>query len=101
MTGDFPDGFEWDPAKCARNLRQHGIDFQDAIAIWQGPVLQRRSDRGADARFLAFGRVHGILIAVVWTSRGDGRRIISARRARRDERRYAEAWLAHAGSGPH
>lgn len=101
MAPDFPDGFEWDPAKCARNLRLHGIDFQDAIAIWQGPVLQRRSDRGAEARCIAFGRVHGCLIAVVWTQRGAGRRIISARRASDNERRYAEAWLAHAGSGPH
>ena len=32
--------FEWDEAKRRSNLAAHGIDFEDAIAIWEGPVLE-------------------------------------------------------------
>jgi len=30
--------FEWDEGKRAANLAKHGIDFEDARAIWLGPV---------------------------------------------------------------
>jgi uncharacterized DUF497 family protein len=31
--------FEWDENKSARNLRQHGIDFEYATALFDNPVL--------------------------------------------------------------
>ncbi len=40
MARDMPElNFEWDDAKNASNLNKHGIDFEDATAIWEGPVL--------------------------------------------------------------
>ncbi len=33
--------FEWDAAKNAANIAKHGIDFEDAIRIFEGPVLQK------------------------------------------------------------
>jgi uncharacterized DUF497 family protein len=56
--------FEWDEDKRRLNLEKHGIDFEDAIAIWEGNVVQSRSRQ----------------------SHHSEERIISARRARDHER---------------
>jgi hypothetical protein len=81
-------GFEWDEDKRQRNIRDHGIDFERAKEIWQAPVLEVPSSqrRHSEERFLAIGRTEGRFITVVFTWRGDNRRIISARVARRNER---------------
>lgn len=78
---------EWNEEKAASNRRKHGIDFDDAVEIFYGPSLLRRSDRNAEERWLAIGEAEGRVVAVVFTWRGDTLRIISARRARRNEKR--------------
>ena len=82
--------FEWDESKRESNLAKHLIDFLDAITIWNGPVIDPASSRviGAEDRHLALGAIGDdhLTIAVVYTVRDDVRRIISARRARRNER---------------
>jgi uncharacterized protein len=84
--------FEWDEAKAAGNLEKHRISFEDAIGIFEGPVLETRSDRGAEERYKAIGVVEGREIAVIYTLREGRYRIISARRARPNERRaYRQA----------
>jgi len=46
------ESFEWDEEKCRANIDRHGIDFQDAIRIFDGPVLVERSDRkGGEAGY--------------------------------------------------
>ncbi len=87
--------FEWDAAKNAANLAKHGIDFEDAIGIFDGPVLERPDDRRdyGEPRIIAFGAVEDRELAVVYTIRGTHRRIISARRAHRHERKaYRNAY---------
>jgi uncharacterized protein len=81
--------FEWDAAKNAANLEKHGIDFEDAIGIFDGPVLEQPDDRRdyGEQRIVAFGVVEDRELAVVYTIRGTHRRIISARRADRNERK--------------
>jgi uncharacterized protein len=37
---------EWDSAKRDRNLREHGVDFEDAALIFLGPVLEAEDRRG-------------------------------------------------------
>ena len=80
--------FEWDPNKNARNLRQHGIDFEDAVGIFDRPVLEGLDDRCdyGEERIIAYGEVNQHVIAVVYTWRAGSRRIISARKAARNER---------------
>lgn len=82
--------FEWDEGKRERNLAKHLIDFLDAITIWKGPVLDPAESRsiGLEDRYLALGTIGDdqLTVAVVYTVRGKARRIISARRARRNER---------------
>jgi uncharacterized DUF497 family protein len=80
--------FEWYEQKRLENLRKHGIDFVDAKEIWQGAVLEVSSaqQEHGEQRHIAYGVLDGRIIAVVFTWRGESRRLISARRARRYER---------------
>jgi len=82
--------FSWDESKRETNLQKHKIDFEDAIGVFDGPVLIKQSDRYGEVRYKALGVVEGREIAVICTLRGRQKqdcRIISARRARREERR--------------
>ena len=80
--------FEWDDEKQLSNVRKHGIDFLDAKEIWRGQVLEMPSAQKhhAEDRFVAIGQAAGRFLTVVFTWRGNNRRIISARIARKDER---------------
>lgn len=87
----MPDGFEgceWDEAKSERCFAERGFDFAFAERIfdeseyWEEPSRQKHRE----PRFVAIGRVAGLLLTVVWTPRGRRRRIMSARRASRRER---------------
>jgi uncharacterized DUF497 family protein len=80
--------FEWYEEKRLENLRKHGIDFLDAKEVWRGEVLEVPSEQQehGEQRRIAYGVLEGRIIAVVFTWRGEARRLISARRARRHER---------------
>lgn len=87
--------FEWDESKATRNLEKHRISFEDAIGIFEGPVLETRSDRSAEERYKAIGVVEEREIAVLYTLREGRYRIISARSARPNERKsYRQAYSA-------
>lgn len=81
--------FEFDPQKSAANRAKHGIDFEEAQALWQdGRSLTIDARRGADgeARAIMIARIGAKLRSAVITERGDTIRIISVRRARHDEK---------------
>ena len=83
--------FEWDEDKRLANLEKHGIDFLDARTIWTGQVLDPAAERVVEdeARPTALGTIgeDEIVVAVVYTVRDGIVRLISARRARRNERK--------------
>ena len=82
--------FEWDPNKEATNLAKHGIDFVDASEIFEDPqYLEEESTRPmhGEERYKGIGTTLGKVYAVIFTYRQNRRRIISARKARPDERR--------------
>jgi uncharacterized DUF497 family protein len=91
--------FEWDDDKCTRNSAKHGIDFLDATRAWADRTLTEQSNRNGEERYLTIGTVDGQTIAIAWTRRGETRRIISARPARRHEK---EDYTRHVerGSNP-
>ena len=92
--------YEWDEAKAASNLEKHLVDFQDAIGVFEGSVVETRSFRGREERWKAIGMVEGRELAVVYTWREGRRRIISARRAKRNEREaYRAANRGGEGAG--
>jgi uncharacterized protein len=86
--------FEWDETKRRTNLEKHGIDFIDAAVVFEdGPKLVTQSSFSSERRFVAIAQLAGREIAVVFTVRGDAIRIISARRARDNERKaYRQAF---------
>lgn len=77
--------FEWTASKRNTNIEKHGIDFAVAIRLFDGPHVVFPSDRKGEQRFGAIGLAQGRVITVIYHDRGDARRIISARRARKDE----------------
>ena len=86
--------FEWDDAKSDANLEQRGFDFEFASLIFDAATLEvedRRKDYG-EQRVVAIGVADGVHLTVVYTDRQDVsgqvmRRIISARRSSRHERK--------------
>jgi len=88
--------FEWDEEKNRINISKHGLSFEDAIQIFDGPVVSWRDERRdyGELRKHTLGLFRGTLIlAVIHTDRGNKIRIISARRADKDERKMYEAAL--------
>ena len=47
MTAAFPPGFQWDEAKNQANIAKHGLDFWDAVRMFEKPTLDREDDRVA------------------------------------------------------
>jgi uncharacterized DUF497 family protein len=85
--------FEWAEDKATANLEKHGIDFADVTEVF-GPTLQvTRSDRGGEARWHGIGVLGSREIAVIFTVRNRAIRIISARRARKNERKAYRQWI--------
>jgi len=82
-------GFEWDEAKNQKNIQKHGISFERAKRIFSGKVLTRIDDRYdyGEVRKISSGLLEGtIIIVVVHTDRKDKTRIVSARKANKEER---------------
>ena len=80
--------FEWDARKNAVNRRKHGIDFVDAVRIFDGPIVEGPDEReDQEVRVIAFGALGLRVIAVVYAWRGETCRIISARKATSNERK--------------
>ena len=78
--------FEYDPDKSAANLAKHGIDFEQAQALWNDTKrYEIPSDEGPEERWLVIGMIEKRLWTAVYTLRGDIIRIISVRRARVNE----------------
>lgn len=74
-------GYTWDRQKARRNLAVHGIAFDDAVRIFEGPTLERVDDpfEYREIRVYAVGVVNGIEITVIYTDVSPTeRRIISA-----------------------
>ena len=73
--------YSWDREKNRRNVVRHGIAFQDAAQIFDGPTVEKVDDRFdyGERRVYAIGLVNGLEITVVYTDENDEeRRIISA-----------------------
>ena len=90
--------YTWDERKNRRNLDLHGIAFEDAVRIFEGPTVEQPDDRFdyGERRVYAIGLVKGLEITVIYTDRKhEERRIISAWRAEPHERRLY--WESIAG----
>lgn len=91
-------GLEWDAKKNRDNIAKHGIRFEDAARIFEGPVVTRLDDRDdyGEVREISIGMIDGAaVVTVAHTDRNGTTRIISARAATRLERRRYEETLRH------
>ncbi len=91
--------FDWDEDKRKANIEKHGIDFADIPELFDGPMLidlDTRHDYGED-RWIGLGVLHVLVTVVIYVEWEDEEtiRIISARRATRNESRNYHRRIAH------
>lgn len=88
--------FVWDARKAAANRKKHGVSFEEACTALRDPLAATGADpehSEGEARWVTFGVSDaGRLLVIAHTEAGDVIRIVSARLAKRPERRiYEEA----------
>lgn len=91
--------FEWDDSKDAQNRRKHGISFEEAQTVFfdEKALLIADPDHSEqEERFILLGLSNALRTLVVchcYRQEGDVIRLISARRADRQEReQYEKRW---------
>ncbi len=88
--------FVWDARTAAANRKKHGVSFEEACTALRDPLAATGADpehSEGEARWVTFGVSDaGRLLVIAHTEAGDVIRIVSARLAKRPERRiYEEA----------
>jgi uncharacterized DUF497 family protein len=86
--------FEWDNDKAKRNIKKHGVSFEEAMTVFADPLSLTIHDpehSDEEDRFVILGESSGRrLLVVVFTDRDDRIRIITASVATRQERKNYE-----------
>ncbi|MBL0227706.1 BrnT family toxin [Thermomonas sp.] len=88
--------FEWNPAKAASNLKKHGVSFEEAQTVFYDEFAVQFYDDPHSAeedRFLLLGMSSGAHLLLVCHCERDGGdiiRIISARKATKQESAHYE-----------
>ena len=82
----------YDPAKREKTLIERGLDFEDALIVFEGPTVEiedTRKDYG-EPRIICYGRLENRLLVVGYTPRGADRHVFSMRKANdREQARLA------------
>jgi len=85
---------EWDPAKARTNLKKHGVSFQEASSVFDDLLFITFLDMEHsldEERYITLGlSQRNRLLLVAHTDREETIRIISARTATRNERKFYE-----------
>lgn len=92
MEADEKLQFEWDPEKAEKNLKKHGVSFEEASTIFYDPQFISFLDEEHSAdeeRQITIGlSAKSKLLMVAHTERGKRIRIISARKATKNEEKF-------------
>lgn len=83
---------EFDPAKRAKTLLERELDFALADEVFKGRHFTAEDLRQdyRERRYITVGTLDDCAVVMVWTPRGETRRIISMRKANeREKSRYA------------
>jgi len=84
----------WDSRKAKRNLRRHGVAFEEAATVFTDPLSSTIEDplhSEEEDRFVIVGEsIRRRILVVVHADEGDTIRIISARVAAAFERKQYE-----------
>jgi uncharacterized protein len=86
--------YKWDENKNRSNIEKHGLDFHDAILVFDAPMLIAEDTRKeyGETRISGIGIINNIYVVVIYTESDekDIRRIISFRKATKSERKFYE-----------
>ncbi len=86
--------FAWDPKKAASNLKRHGVSFEEALTVFANPLARIFDDEDQpveERREIIIGHsAHDRVLVICFTEREDVVRIISARKATKNERKDYE-----------
>jgi hypothetical protein len=84
--------YQWNRDKAVANVRKHGIDFADAVSVFSDDLaITIPDERFGEERFVTIGvDAFGRVLVVVYTLRDDEVRLISVRKATRQERQQYE-----------
>jgi len=86
--------FEWDPKKSKRNLKKHGVSFEEAVTVFYDPMSATFDDPDhavGEYRYITIGlSSRDRLLVIAHAERGESIRIISARPATTRERKRHE-----------
>ncbi len=84
--------YQWDQNKASSNKSKHGIEFADAISVFADDLaITLFDERFAEERFITLGiDAFNRILVVVYTIRDEEIRLISARKATKNERRQYE-----------
>jgi len=88
--------FEWNDAKAASNKKKHGISFEEAKSVFYDESAIQFFDEDnseSEDRFLMLGlsnESHILLVCHCERDSGNSIRIISARKATNNERKFYE-----------
>jgi uncharacterized DUF497 family protein len=78
--------FEFDPKKSENNKKKHGIDFDEAQALWNDlDLMEIPVKTSNEPRFLVIGKISEKHWSGIITYRSGKIRIISVRRSRKEE----------------
>ena len=79
--------FTWSERKRSLNIKQHGLDFVDAPAVFSGLTYTFEDDRFSyiEQRFVTLGLLAGVPVSIVHTETANEIRIVSFRQATRSE----------------
>ncbi len=81
--------FTWDEAKRESNLAKHGFDFVDAETVFSDATFIFEDDRFfyGERRLITLGMLRGVVVVVTHTEEDDLVRVISMRKATKNEQK--------------
>ncbi len=79
--------FEWDEEKRHKNIDKHGLDFLDVPKLFENAVYTIKDDRFdyGEIRYFTLGLLVGRIVALSHTDSGEVIRVISLRKANKNE----------------
>lgn len=86
----------WDESKRRREIKDRGLDFADCEAVFDSPVVTWEDARAAygEQRINLLGWLHGAMVHMTYTERGDDLHIISLRKAEKHEIKFFIAQIS-------
>ncbi len=90
-----PVRYTWDEEKRQRTLAARGLDFADAPFVLDGPTYTNEDDRidYGEVRWVSIGVLRDKIVVIVYTETESEVRVISMRKATRNEREFFFRYL--------